>query len=857
MTSMTTSAMRWRIKEYDAVMAPVRLHSPDGTRSAVVLAEPSYAETGAWLIRVVLREGEPAVSSGTEYGPYAADELPSRFQQAVESLLDEGYERAGSHLTIAALKDPSRRRRALAALYLGRRRCREAVPALIAAADGAIDEVCSIIDALGAISDARAVPLVQTFASRKLLSRRRSGVEALRRLGDDAALEQVLQQLRQRLEPTLQTALDEIDGQDDEAQAAAALEKAVLELPGKRRGRATDALYELGSPVTVAAARSLLAQLPIEQPFVWRYTKSILKRAMQRDDWSTIGWLAHRIETCSQHTTGTRSKLRSGRDGKQRETVVFGRQTQRYVLRSVWRYLRELARYRPPDYPPAAAEAIVHYSSEDRQIPSGRYGDLAGCYLLNRVLWSAGPRLELIDRKLKFRFRTSSDVKPLDQVREEPYSELWDATPHAYLALLAGAQLPEVQEYALRAVRERHAQLLEQATPAQLHGMVATAYPPTVVLALAELDRRFDPLQPDWRLIFELAASEHTQIRTIAIGWLERCAPLWTGSLERSLDLLGLAPGDTRAAVARLLLAALPTADAGYRRQLAERLYAILREGEEEEGDHAAHAQVARDGLAGELAELLTIEQVWQLIDGGSDLARSVGGAVLARRTETIEEIGLKRLLHLAQHEAVTVREAAMILIRSNLPLLRQDPSLLLVLAESEWPDTRSAVLKLLRDELTLDDLGAAGIVGLCDSNRVEVQNLGRDLVRQHFQHLDPGRLVSRLVEHPHANMQSFIMDLIEAHLRPGADALAGVQPFLRSVLLSLQPSCQLKQRAVDFLTRRGEADADEAALATGLLGEVIRRQGRADFEQALVALSHLSVAWPELATCIEAEVVA
>src|SRR5207248_48309 len=74
--------------------------------------------------------------------------------------------------------------RARAALKLARRFPELAFDALAAVLPAAVDEVCSLVDALGIAGDARAVPLVREYAERKLLSRRRSAVEALRRLGD-------------------------------------------------------------------------------------------------------------------------------------------------------------------------------------------------------------------------------------------------------------------------------------------------------------------------------------------------------------------------------------------------------------------------------------------------------------------------------------------------------------------------------------------------------------------------------------------------------------------------------------------------------------------------------------------------
>src|SRR5262249_24382691 len=160
-----------------------------------------------------------------------------------------------------------------------------------------------------------------------------------------------------------------------------------------------------------------------------------------------------------------------------------------------------LAKYRPALYAQTAAEAILHYSPDDAQVPRGLYGQYAACYLLHRVLWGGGKRVVIHHGSMRFKFRGPAFVQVPPNAREEAVPELWDANPRAYLRLLAGARLPEVHDFAVRAVTQRHAQLLETATAKQIVGMLQAPYEPTVQLALAELERRFNPQQPDWELL--------------------------------------------------------------------------------------------------------------------------------------------------------------------------------------------------------------------------------------------------------------------------------------------------------------------------------------------------------------------
>jgi hypothetical protein len=234
------------------------------------------------------------------------------------------------------------------------------------------------------------------------------------------------------------------------------------------------------------------------------------------------------------------------------------------------------------------------------------------------------------------------------------------------------------------------------------------------------------------------------------------------------------------------------------------------------------------------------------MITSGSPPLQALGGDLLGRRPEAIDELGLEGLVVLAGHEVAAVRAASHALIRQATERFRSDPAPLLLLVESDWADTRTLAFDLLRGSIGPETLGPDALIGLLDSNRVDVQDLGRELARQ-MVGLDPRLLMTRLSEHPHPNMRRFALDLIVTHLPDGPSALARLERFFRATMLDLRPDRLLKRRVIDFLLRRGLGDADQAEIAARLLGEFVRMDVRADFEHALEALVRLGLAHPGL----------
>jgi len=235
----------------------------------------------------------------------------------------------------------------------------------------------------------------------------------------------------------------------------------------------------------------------------------------------------------------------------------------------------------------------------------------------------------------------------------------------------------------------------------------------------------------------------------------------------------------------------------------------------------------------------------------GSVAAKSMAARALAVRPEAGEKLGLPQLLAMAVHEQVALREASHTLFLQLLPSLQRDPSPVYELLDAEWADTRVFAIGLLKDSIDTANLTPEALISLCDSNRVDVQDLGRELVLRWLSRLDPQDLIRRLSQHPHRNMRRWTMELVGTHLREGFVPLAGLEEFFRTVLLDVNPDRSLKRSAVAFLTKRGLADERQAEVVARLLSEFVRSKTKDDFDRAIGALTRIKVAYPTLESAL------
>jgi hypothetical protein len=243
------------------------------------------------------------------------------------------------------------------------------------------------------------------------------------------------------------------------------------------------------------------------------------------------------------------------------------------------------------------------------------------------------------------------------------------------------------------------------------------------------------------------------------------------------------------------------------------------------------------------------------LITSGSGAAKALAGDLLGRRPEALDDIGTEQVLALAQSSVSSVRAAARSLILGAVEDLKRDPELLFMLVESEWDDTRAFAFDLIRERIDINALGLEGVIGLCDSNRTDVQDFGKALVTRHIADESGGLVVeevlARLVQHPHPNMRVFALDLAVRYLRPGFVQLAKVESLCRAILFDLWPSLKAKRQVIDFLTARGLTDEGQAEIAARILSDYVHTKGVADFERVMEGLVRIALEHPTVASAV------
>jgi hypothetical protein len=806
----------------------MRLYAAHATPRHVWLS----LQPGTFHGQVLLREAtsqDGQTWGGTVYGPFDDYTAPQALEERLAYWRALGYDNRIAAELRAALQVPERKRRARAAVQLGWRQPQGALEALLAAAEQATTEISSIVDALGRLCnpDPRVLALARAQAEKKLLSRRRSGVECLRALGDAEGLAQARALGRARLNPDIRQLLDA--AADDQLDAAPALTAALQKLDPSTQGLHLDQLYEEGTPLALAAIAPLLS-VGLTQIGRWRYTKSVFKRALLRADAEWSARLAYAIEQSTP--AAQRASLKSGLDGQQRSTAVASAATRAWLLRAMGRHLRRLARWQPEDYAATAQALLCCYQPVDQRAGAQPF---AHCLLLQRLLYAP-------DRLRKGRRRRAGySHGKLPTPGSVP--EAWRQAPSAFLQLAYKAQLPLIREWVERAAL-RESWWLTQVDADTLAQLLAL--PALRNAAGAELQRRFDPAAPDFALCGALLDGPD-YARAVALGLLAGCRPLLQRSADAVQQLLTRHSAEGRAAAAEAVLAAWQDCAVDTLLPILRALLAQLGAGDfESQAGRVAVLTPLAAALAGRLepAELLA------LIDAPALAAQSVGASLLAEREGAWAWIGAARIRALAGAALPAIRQAAVKLLEQALHAGAESPEALLALADAPHADTRAGVLRLIA-ATDFSHYGPEAVVRLCDSIQPDVQQFAIGWVRANLGALDAGALLLKLVEHPRPALQSLAIELLEDHLPPGLPTWQQVAPFLRACLRRPGMPRRAKDRVLQQLSQRGRIDAAHAAVAVTVLDDSLRTRTLRDREQLMPVLAALLLQFPELSSAL------
>ncbi len=241
----------------------------------------------------------------------------------------------------------------------------------------------------------------------------------------------------------------------------------------------------------------------------------------------------------------------------------------------------------------------------------------------------------------------------------------------------------------------------------------------------------------------------------------------------------------------------------------------------------------------------------WRLLRASHTPAHELGGLLLEHHADP-ESLSVKQMVALADHDVLSVRQAARTLCRQNLARLQQEMAETVKLLDAKWDDSRTFAFAFFTEHMGPDELRPDILVSICDSVREDVQQFGRHCIVQYFQEADGQDYMLKLSEHPSADMQQFVTNYLERYAADDPQRLQQLTPYLHRALSLVNRGRTTKQRLYRFLSQEALKSPAAAQIVADILAHQAATIAVGDRAAAIRILLRLQLAHPAIATPLQ-----
>ncbi|MGL5875790.1 MAG: WGR domain-containing protein [Xenococcaceae cyanobacterium] len=324
-------------------------------------------------------------------------------------------------------------------------------------------------------------------------------------------------------------------------------------------------------------------------------------------------------------------------------------------------------------------------------------------------------------------------------------------------------------------------------------------------------------------LIESLIASPYESIRRIGVRIFEQLPDDRLMSDRVLIVAMAINPiVDLRNAI-RPVIRRLANNYPNFGRQIAIELIDLLTTPEQHQGVHQDLTVLLKEDIPNWMP-LISKQQTMPLLRVKSTAVQELAGLILqANDRHFLEEFATNELVKLANHEILSVREAARNMFAKRIETIHSNTEEMLSavrLLEAKWQDTKDFARKIFSN-LTSENWTPELIIYVCDSVYEEVRSFGRNKAIEHFQ-TDYGKeYLLKFSEHPSADMQIFATNYLENYAANNLDRLIKLTPYFITVLSRVNKGRIAKQRIFQFLDKQ----AQNNQAAAKIVAEILTRQ--------------------------------
>lgn len=735
------------------LLKQTKLFYQQGTSDKVYEVDLCEAGEGEFVVNFRYGRRGTRLREGTKTPfPESRSRAESIFNELVQSKKARGYLEAGESAPVAAEPGPSTRDTGLSAVsnpriakvqsYLqntanGNAPSDWSLSRLIwrvgeMRIEGSVDQLL-LVDGEGEMGDYSLAWSLGRLGKRdggsKLRDLYATGTEKVKRMAAEALVAclegseraELFSEMRRKLSPALQEALD----------SPAGLKEALREQL-TNGAPPHDDLYRLyflgaGDPSIRELVYETVLSLPLRAPF-FRPIRYIFKAAEFRLDAEFYGMLAKRFEKEQEAFNNDwnhywdpekRESIRTDQELKKPNSrIAYSNRTRAYMRRRVVRTLRrageidDVATYIPlatgtlmafrdvedAGEPFAQQQYAWNRQSRNYDITQIHFDTYCRYQAFNYILYANSTRYQM--RLMKNWVCTNGYVpgQPAPAAREEAFPKLWDKAPDALMHLLSYSEAERVHEFAAK-VWKANPRFKEMANPDFVLRLLSKPYLVSQQLGLDLARELFDPANPDRTLIVAVLSSSLTEAHDLGISWLRADERLVLGDPDFAAEIFLIPQTALHTKLRELLSGRALSPD--FLRAFVPKVVTGLLELEPEDetaNETARHVRETLLILAGGTLGEIGLNVVRDLVGSPLTELQMLGGQALLQRTGDSDEIPDDIFFALLSADTESVRGIGMQLFgRLSDTALMDRSEILASLCISEKDDMRVAARPIMQ----------------------------------------------------------------------------------------------------------------------------------------------------------------
>lgn len=284
--------------------------------------------------------------------------------------------------------------------------------------------------------------------------------------------------------------------------------------------------------------------------------------------------------------------------------------------------------------------------------------------------------------------------------------------------------------------------------------------------------------------------------------------------------------------------------------ELVGRYIRVMLKKETWEGIHIEASQALQTTLSSYL-HVIERDLIFRMLNSDYRPAQELA-AILIERYVPAESLTLRSIIRFAENEVLQVRRLAWRMFENNIPRIKYEREEAIRLLDANWDDSRNFAINFFRQHFTENDWTPTILVAICDSNREDIQALGRELITRFFNAEHGEEYLLKLTQHPRPALQQYATNYLQQFATGNMAVLQKLEFYFITVLSHVNKARTAKDRIFAFLYNEAMNNEKAAALVTGILNRISGTVAIEDKAKCIEYLRDIQVKYPHLETAVK-----